>query len=102
MRYGSNYAPTLDDIPNDLELVEQQLPDVKNWETAVQRVSEVFGLAISRLLNASNLTMLASKVKERVGGLKADCDLLPDRLQLILKNLGVPESSIGKSDRVVR
>ena len=100
MRYGSNYAPTLDDIPNDLELVEQQLPDVKNWETAVQRVSEVFGLAISRLLNASNLTMLASKVKERVGGLKADCDLLPDRLQLILKNLGVPESSIGKSDRV--
>ena len=100
VRYGTNYAPTLDDMPNDLELVEQQLPDVKDWETAVQRVSEVFGLAISRLLNASNLTTLASKVKESVGGLKADCDLLPDRLQLILKNLGVSESNIGKSDRV--
>lgn len=100
VRYGTNYAPTLDDMPNDLELVEQQLPDVKDWETAVQRVSEVFGLAISRLLNASNLTMLASKVKESVGGLKADCDLLPDRLQLILKNLGVSENNIGKSDRV--
>jgi hypothetical protein len=100
VRYGSNYAPTLDDMPSDLELIEQQLPDVKDWETAVQRVSAVFGLAISQLLNASNLTMLASKVKESVGGLKADCDLLPDRLQLVLKNLGVPEGNIGKADRV--
>ncbi|MEQ8667594.1 MAG: hypothetical protein RIC12_00390 [Pirellulales bacterium] len=100
VRYGGNYSPTLDDMPSDLELVEQQLPDVKDWETAGQRVSEVFGLAISRLLNASNLTMLASKVSESVGGLKADCDLLPDRLQLILKNLHVAESEIDKADRV--
>ena len=100
VRYGSNYLPSLDDMPNDLELVEQQLPDVKDWETAVQRVSEVFGLAISRLLNAGNLTALASKVKESVGSLKSDCDMLPDRLQLILKNLDVAESDIGKTDRV--
>jgi hypothetical protein len=100
VRYGGNYSPTLDDMPSELELVEQQLPDVKDWETAVQRVSEVFGLAISRLLNASNLTMLASKVKESVGDLKADCDMLPDRLQLILKNLGMSENNIGKADRV--
>ncbi|QGJ70865.1 Bacteriophage resistance protein PglY [Planctomycetales bacterium 10988] len=100
VRYGGNCSPTLDDMPNELELVEQQLPDVKDWETAVQRVSEVFGLAISRLLNASNLTMLASKVEESVGDLKSDCDMLPDRLQLILKNLGIAEIEIGKADRV--
>lgn len=97
---GGSYAPTLDDMPNDLELVEQQLPDVKDWEAAVQRVSEVFGLAISRLLNASNLSMLASKVKETVGDLKTDCDNLPDRLQLVLTNMGVPEGEIEKADRV--
>ncbi|MCR9292939.1 MAG: hypothetical protein NXI32_09495 [bacterium] len=100
VRYGGNYAPTLDDMPNDLELVEQQLPDVKDWETTVGRVSEVFGLAISRLLNAGNLTSLASKFSEVVSGLKADCDSLPDRLQLVLKNLRVPEGDIEQADRV--
>ncbi|WP_182870882.1 hypothetical protein [Stieleria mannarensis] len=97
---GGNYEPTLDDMPGDLELVEQQLPDVKDWETAVQRVSEVFGLAISRLLNAGNLTSLASKVKDIVSGLRADCDSLPDRLQLVLTNLAVSDSDIEKADRV--
>lgn len=100
VRYGGNYVPSLDDMPNDLELVEQQLPDVKDWETAVQRVSEVFGHAISRLLNAGNLTTLASKVKESVTSLKADCESLPDRLQLILKNLSVADGDIEKADRV--
>lgn len=97
---GGNYSPLLDDMPNDLELVEQQLPDVKDWETAVQRVSEVFGHAISRLLNASNLMMMASKVNESVGSLKTDCDMLPDRLHLILKNLAVLEGDIDNADRV--
>jgi len=100
VRYGGNYVPSLDEMPNDLELVEQQLPDVKDWETAVQRVSEIFGHAISRLLNAGNLTTLASKVKESVTSLKADCESLPDRLQLILKNLSVADGDIEKADRV--
>jgi len=97
---GGNYSPSLDDMPNDLELVEQQLPDVKDWETAVQRVSEVFGHAIPRLLNASNLMMLAAKVNESTGNLKADCDMLPDRLQLVLRDLSVPEGDIDKANRV--
>src|SRR5690606_18916723 len=80
VRYGGNYSPALDDLPNDLELIEQQLPDIKDWETAVHRVSEVFGHAISRLLNASNLATLASRVKQSVAEFKSDCDSLPDRL----------------------
>jgi hypothetical protein len=100
VRYGGNYVPALDDMPGDLELFEFDLPDVKDWETAVVRVSEVFGHAVSRLLNAGNLAMLASKVQESVASLKGDCESLPDRLQLILKNLGVSESEIDKADRV--
>ena len=63
VRYGSNYTPGLDDLPNELELQEQTLPDVKDWEEAVTRVADILGHAISRLLNASNLTMLAEKVE---------------------------------------
>lgn len=97
---GGNYTPKLDDVPGELELVEQQLPDVKDWELAIQRVSEVFGHAISRLLNASNVTNLASKVEESMASLKTDCESLPDRLQLVLKTLGLPEGEIAKADRV--
>jgi hypothetical protein len=109
VHYGGNYVPSLDDMPHDLELVERQLPDVKDWETAVQRVSEVFGYAISRLLNAGNLTSLASKVSHGEGDAqqkahykqcKSDAPLLPDRLQLILKNLGMADGDIDKADRL--
>ena len=68
VRYGGNYTPSLDDLPNELELQEQTLPDLKDWEEAVTRVADIFGHAISRLLNASNLATLASKVdRERQG-----------------------------------
>lgn len=100
VRYGSNYTPGLDDLPNELELQEQTLPDVKDWEETVTRLADILGHAISRLLNASNLTMLAEKVKESVTEFKADCDSLPDRLQLVLKNLGISEADVGKTDRV--
>jgi hypothetical protein len=66
----------------------------------VTRLADILGHAISRLLNASNLTMLAEKVKESVTEFKADCDSLPDRLQLVLKNLGIAEIDAGKTDRV--
>ena len=39
-------------------------------------------------------------MKESVTEYKADCDSLPDRLQLVLKNLGVPEAEFVKCDRV--
>jgi hypothetical protein len=66
----------------------------------VLRVSEVFGHAISRLLNAGNLANLATKVNESVVALKSDCESLPDRLQLILKNLGSSDADIEKADRI--
>jgi hypothetical protein len=100
VRFGSNYTPGLDDLPKELELQEQTPPDGKDWEEAVTRVAEILGHAISRLLNASNLTMLAEKVTESVTEFKADCDSLPDRLQVVLKNINVTEADTGKADRV--
>ncbi|MCZ2341281.1 MAG: DUF6079 family protein [Bacteroidales bacterium] len=100
VRYGSNYLPGLDDLPNELELQEQTLPDLQDWNAAVTRTADVLGHAISKLLNASNLAMLVAKVKESITEFKDDCDSLPDRLQLVLKNLGVPEGEFVKCNRV--
>jgi hypothetical protein len=95
-----SYPAALDDLPADLELVEQRLPDLGDWQTAVHRVSEIFGIAISRLLNAGNLAMLEQKVRETMAGLKADCDSLPDRLQLVLQNVGVSGAELEQADRL--
>jgi hypothetical protein len=100
VRYASNYTPSLDNLPNEIELQEQMLPDLKDWNEAVTRVADLLGHAISKLLNASNLAALAAKVKESVTEYKADCESLPDLLQLVLKNMGLPETEYVKCDRV--
>jgi hypothetical protein len=100
VRYGGNYTPTLEDLPDELELVEQTLPDSKDWQEAVTRAADILGHGISKLLNASNLATLAAKVKESITEFKADCDSLPDRLQLKLRELGVSEVDAAKTDRV--
>ncbi len=100
VRYGGNYTPSLDDLPNELELQEQALPDLKDWEEAVDRAADILGHAVSKLLNASNLAALASKVGETVKEFRPDCDGLPDRLQMVLRDLGVPEEEAARADRV--
>ncbi|MEY3228049.1 MAG: hypothetical protein RLZZ536_2668, partial [Planctomycetota bacterium] len=100
VQHERNYPVSLDDLPADVQLVEQRLPDEKDWQTAVHRVSEIFGIAVSRLLNAGNLAFLEQKVRETVSSLKADCDSLPDRVQLVLKNLGLSDGELEQADRL--
>jgi hypothetical protein len=100
VHHGGNYTATLDDLPNELELQEQTLPDLKDWNEAVTRVADIFGHAISKLLNASNLATMAEKIGESITEFKTDCDALPDKVQLVLKNLGISENDFSKSDRV--
>lgn len=94
------YQPALDDMPDTLVLREESLPDLKDWNEAVTRVAELFGHAVSKLLNASNLAAFAARVREGVTAHKGDCDGLPDRLHLVLKNLGVAEAEAARCDRV--
>ena len=99
--HGGNYTPTLDDLPNELELIEQTLPDSTDWQEAITRTAGIFGHGISKLLNASNLATLTAKVKESVTKFQADCESLTDQLQLKLKVLGVADVDIAKADRVL-
>jgi hypothetical protein len=103
VRFGGNYIPTLADMPNELELRQEELPDEADWMETKSRMAELFGFDLSRLLNASNLAGLGEKFTEEEGFIatfKANCDSLPDRLQLVLQNLGVSEDDAAKCDRV--
>lgn len=103
VRFGGNYIPKLDDMPSELELRREVFPDEADWLETKKRIADLFGDDLSRLLNASNLAGLAEKFTTEDGYLakyKADCDVLPDRLQLILHKLGVSEDEAGQCDRV--
>ena len=39
--HGGNYTPTLDDLPNELELIEQTLPDSTDWQEAITRTADI-------------------------------------------------------------
>lgn len=60
------FDATLTNLPDELELREQQLPSETAWLTAVERAAQIFGTVSSPLLNASNLAKLVGDIQERV------------------------------------
>jgi hypothetical protein len=61
---GGPYEPTIDSLPDELELKEQALPNTADWETALVRASSLFGLTLSQTLNAANVGKLVDEVRQ--------------------------------------
>ena len=45
--HGAPYEPKLTDLPDDLELREEQLPSEAGWIVAIQRAGHIFGVGSS-------------------------------------------------------
>ena len=88
---------TLSNVPDQCELHEQRLPDVSHWEAAVQRASSIFGATISRLLNASNVSTLASEVKRHAAQARQACKNYCQQIRDRMTQLAVAADS---SDRL--
>ncbi len=61
---GGPYEPSIDSLPDELELREQALPDAAYWHMAVQRASSLFGLTPAQVLNAANVGRLVDDLKQ--------------------------------------
>jgi len=59
------YMPSIDQMPDDLELREQTLPEAGDWEAACKRAAALFGLTIPTSRNAGNVARLAEEVQAR-------------------------------------
>jgi hypothetical protein len=68
---GGPYEPSIDSLPDELELREQALPDAAHWQTAVQRASSLCGLTPAQVLNAANVGRLVDDVRQ-AAALKRD------------------------------
>jgi hypothetical protein len=64
-RHGAPFDATLANLPDDVELRQQQLPAESSWATAVERAGRIFGAAGSPLLNAVNLAKLTDNIQSR-------------------------------------
>jgi hypothetical protein len=55
-RHGAPYpASELTELPDDLELIAQPVPDEQTWELAVARAGAIFGIVVPPLRSAANL-----------------------------------------------
>ena len=63
---GGPYEPTVDSLPDELELREQTLPNADDWQQALQRASSLFGLTLGQTLNAANVGKLVDEVRQKV------------------------------------
>lgn len=83
-RHSGPYEPTLQSIPDDCELRSVVLPAEAEWEPAVKRAGSIFGVAISRLLSATNVGKLSGEAQKIASdarrGCQAYCQRLKDRL----------------------
>jgi len=61
---GGPFEPSIDSLPDELELREQALPDAAQWQAAVQRASSLFGLTPAQVLNAANVGRLVDDLKQ--------------------------------------
>jgi len=62
---GGPYEPTIDSLPDELELKEQALPNNADWEVALHRASSLFGLTLGQTLNAANVGKLVDEVRQK-------------------------------------
>jgi len=71
--HGAAFDASLTSMPEACELREETLPEPQSWEIAVYRAGKIFGEAPSPLLKASNVSLLASRVKEQATVAREPC-----------------------------
>jgi hypothetical protein len=65
---GGPVEPTIDSLSDELDLKEQALPTLADWQTALLRGSSLFGLTLAQTLNAANVGRLIDDVRSAASG----------------------------------
>ncbi|MFP4585292.1 MAG: hypothetical protein ACLFN9_18150 [Desulfococcaceae bacterium] len=92
--HGLAATPTLEKLPADMELRERTLPAEEAWGAARNRAGLIFGLEVSPLLNAANLTALVKGVEEELPKWRKSSGEWVKRLESILRQfVSEPESA---------
>ena len=66
--HGGPFDPSIDNMPDDLELKDQSLPSAADWAAALARSASLFGLTLGQTLNAANVGRLVDDVRRAAAG----------------------------------
>jgi hypothetical protein len=93
-RHGGPYDPTLQTLPDDCELRAVSLPKADQWETALKRAGNIFGVAGNRRLSAGNASFLSTEVKKIADEARRPCEAYRQKLRDGMTCVGLtPESA---------
>jgi hypothetical protein len=87
-RHGAPFEASLTNLPDEVELREQKLPQETAWTSAVERASRIFGIVASPLLNASNLSKLADEIQAKAKQNLEACRQLATKVTSHLTDFG--------------
>lgn len=62
---GGPHEPSIESLPDELELKEQSLPNAGDWDLALRRAASLFGLTLGQTLNAANVGKLVADVAQK-------------------------------------
>jgi len=98
-RYDRAYTPSLESMPDELELRPQPLPTPEDWERAVERITTILGGQWAGPLTAANAVHLAGKLQAEVQRAREACGQLPELLLAGGGHLGLPDKTLQRTRR---
>lgn len=84
---GGPFQPTIENLPDDLELREQALPAADLWAEVQRRAAALFGLTVPQTLNATNVAKAVEAVTQKALELKQSAKDYLDELDLRVRSL---------------
>lgn len=87
--HGGPASPSVEQIDDRCELVEEPLPSAEDWALARSRAADIFGLDLPPLRNASTVGAAAEEVVQRARQLLPQVQALSARLPETLRQFGV-------------
>ena len=94
--HGAPYEATLANIPDQCLLKPVDLPPEDQWVRAIDRTGSIFGVAVSPLLKASNVTNLSTDVQKKATEARVPCQGYCQRLRDRLGTLGLEAANTDR------
>ena len=88
---------TLGNLPDMCVLRAEKLPPQDQWDNAIERAGSIFGVAVSPLLNSSNVSSLVIGVRKKVSDGRSSCQSYCQKLRDRFEKVGLP---LADSDRL--
>jgi len=94
--HGRRAEVSLDSLPDELELREEELPPADEWSAAGKRGAEIFGVPLPPALNASSLKRFVDGIAAVIGPQQEAAMRLPGVLHVAMENVGVPAKTSAR------